>query len=185
MPDVATKRLQLLAQFREMYRKRHFEFGLFDLADGFLQTTLSDEDRMPLRFFVEYNNAWWFAIISAVAVPSIAYDEESDSGSIVLDISYGDDTLRAMQQVHFGDRVIKKIRTYASPVFFTRPNPLIQLDRHGNSVWLETGYDLDTSRAAAEVFLDTPRGLFFANNDLTAPAVARIQSNLTELRGRS
>jgi hypothetical protein len=185
MSDIAASRLELLARFREMYRTRHFDLKLFDHADGYLQTTLSDEDRMPLRFFVEYNNAWWFAIITAVVVPSIGYDEESDSGSIVLDISYGDDTLRAMQHVHFKDRTIKMIRTYASPAFFARPNPLVQLDRHGNSIWLETGYDLETSRAAAEVFLDSPRGLSFASHHVTAPAIARIRTNLTELRRRS
>jgi hypothetical protein len=128
--------------------------------------------------------AWWFEIISAVAVPSIAYDAESDSGSIVLDISYGDDTLRAMQHIGFGDQRIEKVRTYASPVFFSRPNPLVELDRHGNSVWLETGYDLETSSAAAEIFLSTPRGLFVAGHPATQSAVAGIRSNLAELRRR-
>src|SRR6185369_2847366 len=135
--SLAATRRELLLRFRAMYQAKHFELYLFDLDDGYLQTTLSDEDRMPLRFFVEYNNAWWFAIISGVSVPAIAYDEESDSGSIVLDISYGDDT-------------INRLHTYASPVFFTRPNPLVVLDAHGNAMWLDTGYGLDASRRAAE-----------------------------------
>src|ERR1700722_19942761 len=184
MPEFARSRLEILGQFREMYQARHFGSHLFDCADGYLQTTLSDDDHMPLRFFVEYNNAWWFEIISGVTVPSIAYDEESDAGSIVLDISYGDDTLRAMQHIRFGDQQINKIRTYASPVFFSRPNPLVELDRHGNSIWLETGYDLETSSAAAEVFLSPPRGVFFAEHPATESAVARIRSNLAELRRR-
>ena len=106
--SLAATRRELLLRFRAMYQAKHFELYLFDRDDGYLQTTLSDEDRMPLRFFVEYNNAWWFAIISGVSVPAIAYDEESDSGSIVLDISYGDDILRAMQHVHFGDGTINR-----------------------------------------------------------------------------
>ena len=168
-----------------MYQAKHFELYLFDLDDGYLQTTLSDEDRMPLRFFVEYNNAWWFAIISGVSVPAIAYDEESDSGSIVLDISYGDDILRAMQHVHFGDGTINRLRTYASPVFFTRPNPLVVLDAHGNAMWLDTGYGLDASRRAAEVFLTTPKGLHFTNHQATKDAVARIKANLAAFAERS
>jgi hypothetical protein len=178
-------RRQLLDRFRKMYEAKHFDFELFDLDHGYLQTTLSDDDQMPLRFFVEYNNAWWFAIISRLSVPAIAYDEESDSGSIVLDISYGDDILRAMQHVHFGENVINRLRTYASPVFFTRPNPLVQLDAHGNAMWLDTGYGLDASCAAAEVFLTTPKGRYFASHGATAAAVTRIRANLAELRARS
>jgi hypothetical protein len=185
MTDLARNRRNVLARFREMYRARHFDPRLFDLDAGYLQTTLSDDDRMPLKFFVEYNNAWWFAIVTSVDVPSIAYDEESDSGSIVLDISYDTDILRAMQHVHFGNERIERIRTYASGAFFSRPNPLVQLDRYGNSVWLETGYDLDSSRTAAEVFLTTPRGLFFSGHDVTGPAVARIRANLAALHPRS
>jgi hypothetical protein len=74
--SMAATRRELLVRFRAMYQAKHFELYLFDLDDGYLQTTLPDEDRMPLRFFVEYNNAWWFAIISGVSVPAIAYDEE-------------------------------------------------------------------------------------------------------------
>ncbi|MTD14361.1 hypothetical protein GIS00_10410 [Nakamurella sp. YIM 132087] len=137
-----------------------------------------------MRFFVEYNNAWWFALITGVTVPMISYDPATDSGAIVLDIHYEQDTLRAMQHVHFGDGVINRIRTYASNTFFTLPRPLVELDRYGNSIWLETGYDLAASLAAAETFLDTPAGRQFAGSAPTKPAVGRIRANLTELRAR-
>jgi hypothetical protein len=74
---------------------------------------------MSLRFFVEYNNARWFAIISGVDVPSIGYDAETDTGSIVLDIRYGDEHLLAMQHIHFSDDRIVRLqpmrRTASSP----------------------------------------------------------------------
>ncbi len=184
MPGIADERLALLARFRDMYEACHFEPDLFDLDGGYLQTTLADDDRMPLRFFVEYNNAWWFAIITGVTVPMIAYDPASGTGAIVLDIHYEGDLLQAMQRVHFGDGVITRLQTYASSSFFGRPRPLVELDRYGNAVWLETGYDLATSLAAAEVFLDTPRGRSFAATAPTDAAVARIRTNLAELRGR-
>lgn len=184
MPDITADRLDLLARFRDMYTNRHFEPDLFDLQGGYLQTTLADDERMPLRFFVEYNNAWWFAIISGVTVPMIAYDPASDSGSIVLEIDYEGDILQAMQRVHFGKGLIHRIQTYASSSFFSRPRPLVELDRYGNSVWLETGYDLASSLAAAEVFLSTPRGKHFAAHGATAAAVERIRANLSALRSR-
>lgn len=184
MPESTAARLDLLARFRQMYTDCHFEPDLFDLDDGYLQTTLAADDRMPLRFFVEYNNAWWFAIISGVSVPMIAYDPVSDSGSIVLDIDYDGQLLQAMQHVKFGDGVITRIQTYASSTFFSRPYPLVELDRHGNSMWLDTGYDLATSLAAAEVFLATPRGQHFTDHAATAAAVTRIHHNLAELRQR-
>ena len=90
-----------------------------------------------------------------------------------------------MQHVHFGDGTINRLRTYASPVFFTRPNPLVALDAHGNAMWLDTGYGLDASRRAAEVFLTTPKGLHFTNHQATKDAVARIKSNLAALAERS
>lgn len=184
MPDNVSERVALLNRFRQMYASCQFEPDLFDLDGGYLQTTLADDNRMPLRFFVEYNNAWWFAIISGVSVPMVAYDPASDSGSIVLDIDYDGETLQAMQHVHFGSGVITRIQTYASSSFFNRPQPLIELDRHGNSVWLETGYDLATSLAAAEVFLRTPRGRYFADHEATSAAVGRLHTNLANLRSR-
>lgn len=176
-------RIALMQAFAQMYRAKHFDRDGFD-DDGYLQTTLSDDERMSLEFFVEYNNAWWFEIISGVEVPHVAYDPDSDTGSIVLDIDYAGDTLRAMQHVRFGPDRINRIRTYASGTFFLGSNPLVRLDRYGNSVWLETGYDLAASLRAAVAFLDTPRGRAFAAEDPTAPAVARIRTNLAELDAR-
>lgn len=174
----------MMERFAAMYQAKHFDDDLFDLDDGYLQTTLSDDAQMPLRFFVEYNNVWWFEIISAVEVPTAAYDPVSESGFIVLDISYGPDLLRAAQHVRFdGDR-IHRIRTYASSAFFLTSSPLVELDRHGNAVWLETGYDLGASTAAAEVFLRTPRGRGFAAAEPTAGPVTRIERNLADLRQR-
>jgi hypothetical protein len=173
-----------MGQFAAMYRTRHFDADLFDVDGGYLQTTLSDEARMPLRFFVEYNNVWWFEIVTAVDVPTAAYDPVSDTGFIVLDISYDTDLLRAAQHVHFAGDRIQRIRTYASSTFFAMPSPLVELDRHGNAVWLETGYDLAASTQAAQVFLRTPRGRAFASAEPTAAAVARIERNLAHLRDR-
>ncbi|MDW5593696.1 hypothetical protein VSS74_05070 [Conexibacter stalactiti] len=183
MPADPTDRIALMRAFADMYRAKQFDRDGFD-DDGYLQTTLSDDDRMPLEFFIEYNNAWWFEIISGVDVPHVAYDPESDSGSIVLDIDYAGDTLRAMQHVQFGAGRINRIRTYASGAFFLGSSPLVRLDRYGNAVWLETGYDLGASLRAALAFLDTPHGRAFAAEDPTARPVARIRANLAELESR-
>lgn len=180
----SAERQAQMERFAAMYRARHFDADGFDLDGGYLQTTLSDDARMPLRFFVEYNNVWWFEIVTAVEVPTAAYDPASDSGFIVLDIYYGDDVLRAAQHVHFDGGVIARIRTYASGAFFLTPRPLVELDRHGNSVWLETGYDLGASAAAAAVFLGTPSGQAFAATEPTAAAISRIEANLAALNGR-
>lgn len=173
-----------MERFAAMYRARKFEADAFDLDGGYLQTTLSDDARMPLRFFVEYNNSWWFEIVTAVEVPTAAYDEASQSGFIVLDIHYDEALLRAAQHVRFDGGKIARIRTYASSTFFSTPTPLVELDRHGNSVWLETGYDLATSTAAARVFLRSPAGRDFAASEPTAGPVARIEANLDDLNGR-
>jgi hypothetical protein len=183
MPAAPNARIACMQAFAEMYRAKHLDLDGFD-EDGYLQTTLSDEERMPLEFFVEYNNAWWFEIVSGVVVPHVAYDPDSDTGSIVLDIDYAGDTLRAMQHVSFGAERINRIRTYASGTFFLGANPLVRLDRSGNAVWLETGYDLASSLRAALAFLDTPRGRAFAADDPTAHPVARIRANLAELAAR-
>jgi hypothetical protein len=132
------QRISLMRAFAQSYRDRHFLPEHYDLTSGYLQTTLSDDSRMPLEFFLEYNNSWWFEIVTAVQVPSVGYDPDSDSGFIVLDIAYDTDVLRAMQHVHFGDGVINRIRTYASNTFFAGTRPLVQLDRYGNGFWLET-----------------------------------------------
>jgi hypothetical protein len=139
---------------------------------------------MPLRFFVEYNNAWWFEIVTSVEVPTAAYDPLSESGFIVLDIFYGSDLLRAAQHVAFEGHRIQRIRTYASAAFFLTPSPLVELDRHGNAVWLETGYDLAASTDAAAVFLRTPLGHAFATAEPTAGPITQIERNLASLRER-
>jgi hypothetical protein len=180
----SSDRTHLVERFAAMYRAKHFDADCFDLDGGYLQTTLSDDARMPLRFFVEYNNVWWFEIVSSVEVPTAAYDPVSDSGFIVLDISYDADLLRAAQHVHFGGEKIQRIRTYASSTFFSTPSPLVELDQHGNGLWLETGYSLPVSAEAAQVFLRTPRGRMFAASEPTAGPVARIERNLAELRRR-
>lgn len=182
-PDPA-QRLALMQAFAQSYRDRHFLGEHYDLDDGYLQTTLSDDSRMPLTFFVEYNNAWWFEIVTAVIVPAVGYDPDSDTGFIVLDIEYDSDTLRAMQHVHFVGDVINRIRTYASGAFFTLPRPLVELDAHGNRFWLETGYHLRPSAEAARDFLDSATGRPFAANEPTAAPVARIRKNLDALLDR-
>ncbi|MGU3492952.1 hypothetical protein ACLBXM_02820 [Xanthobacteraceae bacterium A53D] len=182
--ELAGKRLEMLSRFRKMYVDRHFDLDLFDADTGYLKTTLADASHMSLRFFVEYNNVWWFAIIDGVEVPSIGYDAETDTGSIVLDIRYGNEHLLAMQHVHFqGDR-IARLQTYASNSFFSRATPLVRLDAYGNAIWLETGYDLKVSAEAAEVFLRTPAGLAFSQTEPTSAAIGRIKSNLADLRKR-
>lgn len=173
-----------MEQFAAMYRARRFGPEPFDLEGGYLQTTLSDDSRMPLRFFTEYNNAWWFEIVTAIEVPAAAYDPASESGFIVLDIFYGPDVLRAAQHVHFAGNTISRIRTYASSAFFTGASPLVQLDRIGNTIWLESGYDLAASTVAARRFLDGPTSRGFAESEPTASAITRIRANVTALEGR-
>jgi hypothetical protein len=182
--EIATTRLDMLRRFRKMYQDRHFELDLFDADAGYLQTTLADDNRMPLRFFVEYNNLWWFAIIDGVEVPSIGYDADTDTGSIVLDIRYGAEHLQAMQHVGFQGNRISRIKTYASGSFFSKDTPLVRLDAYGNAIWLDTGYDLKVSAEAADVFLRTPAGLRFAEQEPTRSAVMRIRNNLADLRKR-
>lgn len=43
-----------MREFAQTYRGRHFLDERYDLDGGYLQTTLSDDSRMPLRFFVEF-----------------------------------------------------------------------------------------------------------------------------------
>jgi hypothetical protein len=185
MTPVPDQRISLMRAFAQSYRDRHFLPEHYDLTSGYLQTTLSDDSRMPLEFFVEYNNSWWFEIVTAVQVPSVGYDPDSDSGFIVLDIAYDTDVLRAMQHVHFGDGVINRIRTYASNTFFAGTRPLVQLDRYGNGFWLETGYHLRPSAIAAREFLASDTGQRFAASDPTAGPIQRIRRNLDDLLDRT
>jgi hypothetical protein len=173
---------QLLRAFRSMYVAKRFERYLFDTDQGYLQTTLSDDSRMPLDFFIEYNNAWWFPILDKVAVPCIAYDPETESGTIVLAIHYTDkDILHAAQHVKFRENRISYIRTYASSVFFSRDDDLIQLDNFGNAIWLSTGYGLRYSAQAALLFFESPKGQSFAKNDRTRRVVQEIKGNVMRL----
>ena len=128
----------------------------------------------------EYQSAW----ASGVDVPAVGYDPDSDSGFIVLDIRYDTETLRAMQHVYFSDHAINRIRTYASGAFFAGSHPLVELDRFGNAIWLETGYHLHDSTVAACEFLDSARGKEFAAHEPTAAPIARIRRNLDALLTR-
>jgi hypothetical protein len=176
------ERRDVLRAFKAMYEAKRFERHLFDTDLGYLQTTLSNDARMPLDFFVEYNNRWWFPLLSRVAVPCIGYDPETDTGAIVLAIHYTEtDVLHAAQYVEFGGDKIHYIRTYASPTFFDRDHDLIRLDRFGNTIWLSTGYDLHYSAKAALLFFDSPVGQAFARNQTTRRVVEEIVGQVTEL----
>lgn len=178
------QRRHLMSRFRQMYVAKHLEYDGLNTDTGYLETALSDNDRMPMTFFIEYNNAWWFEVITRIDVPMISYDPDSDSATIILDIYYHDDILRAAQHVHFDGESITRIRTYAPSSFFLGRQPLIQLDFHGNAIWLETGYDLRTSTQSALGFLQTPRGRQFADDPATADVVQRITANLRGLGTR-
>lgn len=180
-----TPRMQLLTEFKKMYEKKQFEPYLFDLNSGYLQTVFSDQDKMPLNFFVEYNNQWWFPIPKEIIVPSISYDDETQSGAIFLDIYYNDkDILRAVQYVKFKSNKIHYIRTYTSPDFFLRNDMRIQLDKYGNDLWLKTGYDLDYSEQVALHFFDSPKGKSFAKHEITRPIVRAIKKNINDYLNR-
>lgn len=171
----------ILEQFKVMYEHKHLDQNLFDISDGYLQTSVSsNEEKMPLDFFCEYNNMWWFSIIDKIVVPSIGYDIDNQAGFIVLDIYYDQNHIfRGIQFVKFKDGKISYIRTYASPEFFTQNDPLVQLDRYGNEIWLTTGYDLNYSAKAAALFFESPKGQMFATNNKTRSAVKKIKKNLT------
>jgi len=171
--------MKLLRAFKNMYENKHFKKEIFNTETGYLQTSISNEDKMPLNFFVEYNNMWWFSIIDKVIVPAIGYDYENDTGFIALDIYY-DKThiLRATQLVKFHSNKINYLRTYASPTFFSEDDPLIKLDSYGNQIWLETGYDLNYSAKAALLFFSSPVGKSFISNQKTEASVEKIEENL-------
>lgn len=181
--DIKTH-MKILSEFRRMYENKHFEKYLFDIKNGYLQTSISgNENKMPLNFFVEYNNMWWFAIIDKVVVPAIGYDYENNTGFIVLNIYY-DKThiLRGTQYITFNGNKINYIRTYGSPTFFTEnlDAPRVKLDSYGNQIWLTTGYDLTYSAKAALLFFDSPVGKSFISETKTEKSVKRIKQNLKE-----
>lgn len=175
-------RIKLLDSFKQMYEKKHFSDYLFDLKKGYLQTSAaSNDDKMPMDYFVKYNNAWWFNIIKKVVVPSVAYDPETDTGFIILNIYYGQNNiLRAMQYIKFTGNKINYIRTYTSPKFWNSDNPLIKLDRYGNQIWLTTGYGFSYAAKAALDFFNSPVGKSFENNPETMASVKAIKQSLSE-----
>lgn len=177
-----SKYTKILQSFKEMYENKHFEKHLFDMSGGYLQTSVSsNEDNMPLNFFVEYNNMWWFSVIEKIVVPVVGYDPENDAGFIALDIYYDQDhILRASQYVKFKEDKISYIRTYASPEFFSGDDPLIKLDAYGNEIWLTTGYGLKYSAEAALLFFESPKGKSFAIHAKTEAAVKSIKENLAK-----
>jgi hypothetical protein len=75
------ERRRVPGSFKAMYDAKRFERDLSDTDVGYLRPTLSNDDRMPLDFFVEYNNRWWFPLLNRVAVPCIGYDPEADTGA--------------------------------------------------------------------------------------------------------
>ncbi|MFX8864353.1 hypothetical protein ABTM79_19620, partial [Acinetobacter baumannii] len=84
--------------------------------------------------------------------------------------------------IGFQGNRISRIKTYASGSFFSKDTPLVRLDAYGNAIWLDTGYDLKVSAEAADVFLRTPKGQLFAEQEPTRSAVMRIKNNLADLR---
>lgn len=177
--QATVQHMKLLSELKSMYMNKHFSNYLFDTKNGYLQTSLSSEDKMPMQFFIDYNNMWWFSVIDKVEVPAIAYDYENNTGFIALNIYYdGKYILRGTQLVKFNGDKINYIRTYASSTFFSTPDPLVQLDSAGNSFFLDTGYGLPYSAEAAQLYFQSPHGLAFAEDPVTAPAVKRLKVSL-------
>ena len=178
--------MSIAQEFKQMYETKHFVKERFD-PTGFLQTDLTelghDEAKMPLPFFVDYNNAWWFEIIDGVEVPELRYDEASGEGYIQLEICYdGNRMLHASQTFSVvADRIVR-IRTTAPPNFFTdnRDSELVDLDTFGNQIWLDPAYDFAQSVKAARKFLASPEAQKFQQNPKTRPCLERILANLPD-----
>ena len=147
---------------RDAYQAKHFAEDIFDLDVGYLQTSVeNNDDRMPLQFFVDYNNIWWFELLHSVEVYHTSIDAETGTGAIAFAITYGDeqtqvDAIHGMQYLRFNEAgKIAYIRTFANPNFWVEhTNPVVQLDAFGNHIWHGTGYALDSSAASAIAFLD-------------------------------
>lgn len=176
--------MSIAQEFQKMYETKHFVSERFD-PNGFLQTDLTelghDQAKMPLPFFVDYNNAWWFEIIDGVEVPELRFDPANGEGYIQLEIRYdGDRMLHASQTFTVVDDRIVRIRTTAPPDFFTnnRDSELVDLDTYGNQIWLDPAYDFQKSVAAAQRFLASPEAAKFHSNPKTQPSLQRIQANL-------
>lgn len=153
--------LEVLSEFGRQYESKHFQENIFDTNAGYLQTDVEgNDDEMPLQFFIDYNNIWWFSLLSRIEVYHTSYSESSSSGCICFDIYYGtreDESrvLRATQYVRFSTHgMIEYIRTFGSPQFWSsNPHPAVKLDALGNHVWLGSGYSMDYSTRASQLLL--------------------------------
>ena len=187
-PAASSTKLSLMSSFKEMYENKHFKKAFFD-EKGYLKTFIgNNNDNMPLDFFVDYNNMWWFSIIDKVVVPATGYDPLTNTGFIVLDIYYDTNRiLRAMQYVKFNNNKISNIYTYASPTFFSAnsDSPLVHLDSFGNEIWLTTGYSIDYSVKAALFFFESPKGKSFATSPKTKASVKTIKKQLKNYLDKS
>lgn len=181
------RRIEVLEALKLAYEQRHFTEDIFDLKSGYLQTSVGgNEDKMPLQFFVDYNNIWWFPLLYRIEVNHVAYDEASETGGIAFDVTYGDENhkseaLPAMQRIQFSsDDTVNQIRTFASSSFWEgSSHPGIQLDGIGNQIWLETGYSMEYSAKAALLMLqESPVGKHFASLDALKTSIEKIIQNL-------
>lgn len=176
--------LETLRRLGDGYGVKHFRDDVFDLEAGYLQTSVeNNDDRMPLQFFVDYNNIWWFPLLRSIDVYHVAIDAQTGTGGIAFAIQYEGEAgpVHAMQYVRFNEAgKIDYIRTFANPNFWVgSPNPVVQLDAKGNQIWLGTGYSMDRSVNAAITFLDeSPEAEAFRATDGLRPAIDRIRKNL-------
>jgi len=171
----------------DAYEAKHFPEDLFDRDSGYLQTSVeNNDDRMPLQFFVDYNNIWWFPLLQKVEVYHSSLDLGSKTGAIAFSVQYGDarsvaDIVHGMQFLRFnGVGQISYIRTFANPNFWVEnPHPSVQLDAIGNHIWLGSGYRMEQCAKAAIEFLDeNPEAEAFRVLDRLSPQLQQIRRNL-------
>lgn len=176
-------RMKLMNEFKSMYEHKHMQKYLFDVKNGYLLTSVGgNSDKMPLNFYIEYSNMWWDSIIDSVNVPSVGYNPKTQTGFIILNIYYDKTHIfRGMEYVKFKGNKINRIRTYASPAFFSanKNNPLVKLDSYGNEIFLTTGYSLNYSVKAALFFLKSPVARSLNKYPQTAEAMKKIKKRLT------
>lgn len=186
--DLTESRINTMKKFAQMYRNKQFETNIFDTKSGYLQTSVGgNSDKMPLIFFIKYNNIWWFPILYKINVPSVGYNAKTETGFIILNIYYDPKHIfRGMQYTKFNGHKINYIRTYASPTFFenNQEDAKIKLDSYGNSIWLQTGYNLKYSARAADLFFKSPVGMKFSNDLSTKKSVQIIKYNLSKFLGK-
>ncbi|WP_328310126.1 hypothetical protein [Actinomycetospora sp. NBC_00405] len=165
-------------QFAETYREKRFDPAHYELDDGHLQTTLSDDSRMPLRFFVEYDNAWWFEIVTAVDVPPRRRPGQR------LGLHRPRHPLRGRPPAGRAARALRRIvdQPHLRGGRVLRPITATgRARRNGNRFWPETGYHPRESALAAQAFLGGATGREFVAREPTAAPVMRIRANLDEL----